>query len=154
MVGDEGCSAGSYLSDPTCPIPSHCAVIILFESVSVHQLSRLALQELSWMSFMSSEVQVIGPAHSSVKTCVTEIHGWMWYNSPEMVTPGILFSKDIHYLNPRLDVIYYPYSISDMLCTLSRPGILSSHTQGKCSKVPAHVTWVQCTHICKYDTKE
>ena len=34
---------GSYLADPTSPIPSHCAVIILFQSVPVHQLSRLAL---------------------------------------------------------------------------------------------------------------
>ena len=38
-----GSSAGSYLADPTSPIPSHCAVIILFQSVPVHQLSRLAL---------------------------------------------------------------------------------------------------------------
>ena len=68
MVGDGGSSAGSYLADPTSPIPSHCAVITLFglnifyfiymkrdwaehrcykitlfESVPVHQLSRLAL---------------------------------------------------------------------------------------------------------------
>ena len=39
MVGDEGCSADSYLAAPTSPIPSHCAVITLFKSVSVHQLS-------------------------------------------------------------------------------------------------------------------
>ena len=43
MVGDGGSSAGSYLANPTSPIPSHCAVIILFKSVSVYQLSRLAL---------------------------------------------------------------------------------------------------------------
>ena len=30
---------GSYLADPTSPIPSHCAVSILFKSVPVHQLS-------------------------------------------------------------------------------------------------------------------
>ena len=46
MVGDEGCSAGSYLAAPTSPIPSHCAVITLFKSVSVHQLSRVALYHL------------------------------------------------------------------------------------------------------------
>ena len=46
MLGHGGSSAGSYLADPTSPIPSHCAVIILFQSVPVHQLSRLALQEL------------------------------------------------------------------------------------------------------------
>ena len=32
MVGDEGCSAGSYLAAPTSPIPYHCAVITLFKS--------------------------------------------------------------------------------------------------------------------------
>ena len=46
MVGHGGSSAGSYFADPTSPIPSHCAVIILFKSVAVHQLSWLALKEL------------------------------------------------------------------------------------------------------------
>ena len=46
MVGHGGSSAGSYLADPTSPIPSHCVAIILFQSVPVHQLSLLALQEL------------------------------------------------------------------------------------------------------------
>ena len=44
MLGHGGSSAGSYLANPTSPIPSHCAVIILFQSVTVHQLSRLALR--------------------------------------------------------------------------------------------------------------
>ena len=46
MVGHGGSSAGSYLADPTSPIPSHCAVIILFKSVAVHQLPWLALRVL------------------------------------------------------------------------------------------------------------
>ena len=28
MVGHGGSSAGSYLADPTSPIPSHCALIV------------------------------------------------------------------------------------------------------------------------------
>ena len=32
-------SASSYLADPSSPIPSHCAVINLFKSVPVHELS-------------------------------------------------------------------------------------------------------------------
>ena len=36
MLRHGGSSAGSYLADPTSPIPSHCAVIILFQSVPVH----------------------------------------------------------------------------------------------------------------------
>ena len=55
MLGHGGSSAGSYLADPTSPIPSHCAVIILFQSVAVHQLSWLALQELNkWNSFVQT----------------------------------------------------------------------------------------------------
>ena len=46
MVEHGGSSAGSYLADPTSPIPSHCAVIILFKSVPVHQLSWQAHKEL------------------------------------------------------------------------------------------------------------
>ena len=43
MVGHGGSSAGSYLADPTSPIPSHYVVIILFKSAPVYQLSWLAL---------------------------------------------------------------------------------------------------------------
>ena len=43
MVRHGGNSAGSYLTDPTYPIPFHYAVIILFENVPVHQLSWLSL---------------------------------------------------------------------------------------------------------------
>ena len=35
MVRHGGSSASSYLADPTSPIPSHCAVIILFKSESL-----------------------------------------------------------------------------------------------------------------------
>ena len=35
MAGHGGSSAGSYLADPTSPIPSHSAVIILFKIDSV-----------------------------------------------------------------------------------------------------------------------
>ena len=44
MVGYGGSSAGSYLADPTSPIPSYCAAIILFQKYPVHQLSWLALK--------------------------------------------------------------------------------------------------------------
>ena len=52
MVGVGGSSAGWYLADPTSPIPSHCAVITPFTSVSVHQLSTLALQELRMVAYL------------------------------------------------------------------------------------------------------
>ena len=43
MVGHGRSTAGSYLAALTSPIPSHCAVIVLFKNVPVHQLLRLAL---------------------------------------------------------------------------------------------------------------
>ena len=35
MVGHGGSSAGSYLADPTSPIPSHCASIVMTSTVRV-----------------------------------------------------------------------------------------------------------------------
>ena len=35
MVGHEGGSAGSYLADPTSPIPSHCASIVMASTLRV-----------------------------------------------------------------------------------------------------------------------
>ena len=35
MVGHGGSSAGSYLADPTSPIPAHCASIVVTSTVRV-----------------------------------------------------------------------------------------------------------------------
>ena len=39
MVGHGGSSAGSYLADPTYPIPSHCASIVVTSTIRVNVLS-------------------------------------------------------------------------------------------------------------------
>ena len=38
MVGHGGSSAGSHLTDPTSPIPSHCASIVMTSTVRVNLL--------------------------------------------------------------------------------------------------------------------
>ena len=38
MVGHGGSSAGSYLADPTSPIPSHCASIVVTGTLRVKDL--------------------------------------------------------------------------------------------------------------------
>ena len=38
MVGHGGSSAGSYLADPTSPIPSHCASIVATSTLRVNIL--------------------------------------------------------------------------------------------------------------------
>ena len=47
MVGYEGSNAGSYLADPTSPIPSHCAVIILCPSASTVVTSTLTVNSIT-----------------------------------------------------------------------------------------------------------
>ena len=83
MLGHGGSSAGSYLADPTSPIPSHCAVIILFQSVPVHQLSSLALQELTnvyhvynWLCGCQwhAMARVIGPWVTRVHPFLSSMH--------------------------------------------------------------------------------
>ena len=38
MVGHGGSSAGSYLADPTSPIPSHCASIVATSTARVNMI--------------------------------------------------------------------------------------------------------------------
>ena len=40
MVGHGGSSAGSYLADPTSPIPSHCASIVVTSTLLVNLISK------------------------------------------------------------------------------------------------------------------
>ena len=39
MVGHGGSSAGSYLADPTSPIPSHCASVVATSTLRVNYLN-------------------------------------------------------------------------------------------------------------------
>ena len=43
MVGHGGSSAGSYLADPTSPIPSHCASIVATSTLRVNGSIKLDL---------------------------------------------------------------------------------------------------------------
>ena len=45
MVGHGGSSAGSYLADPTSPIPSHCASIVATSTVRVKWFYSLGKDE-------------------------------------------------------------------------------------------------------------
>ena len=43
MVGHGGSSAGSYLADPTSPIPSHCASIVVTSTLRVNYVAYTAI---------------------------------------------------------------------------------------------------------------
>ena len=48
MVGHGGSSAGSYLADPTSPIPSHCASIVATSTLRVKQWVQNTLEHASY----------------------------------------------------------------------------------------------------------
>ena len=52
MVGHGGSSAGSYLTDPTSPIPSHCASIVVTSTVRVNNMTPV------WVNVAVSQVLI------------------------------------------------------------------------------------------------
>ena len=49
MVGHGGSSAGSYLADPTSPIPSHCASIVVTSTLRVSHITSGLMKKWQWM---------------------------------------------------------------------------------------------------------
>ena len=67
MVGHGGSSAGSYLADPTSPIPSHCASIVVTSTLRV----KLTTQQ--------------GESHVTIRLYTTDrLHGWSVLQMPVM----------------------------------------------------------------------
>ena len=62
MVGHGGSSAGSYLADPTSPIPSHCAVIIY----PVSKCRSASIVVTSTVRVNQHKAQTQEPVHSVV----------------------------------------------------------------------------------------
>ena len=57
MIGHGGSSAGSYLADPTSPIPSHCASIVVTSTVRVKKfLSCHHNEDFSWNTFWITQM--------------------------------------------------------------------------------------------------
>ena len=61
MVGHGGSSAGSYLADPTSPIPSHCVSIVVTSTLRVK--ASLAYGDWWAVSGSTGSVSIIGTAH-------------------------------------------------------------------------------------------
>ena len=47
MVGHGGSSAGSYLADPTSPIPSHCASIVVMSTLRVDKTCVFIIRDIA-----------------------------------------------------------------------------------------------------------
>ena len=61
MVGHGGNSAGSYLADPTSPIPSHCASIVVTSTLRVNTAVNC---KIVWP--VDLNVQISQLAHSGI----------------------------------------------------------------------------------------
>ena len=60
MVGHGGSSAGSYLADPTSPIPSHCASIVVTSTVRVNfSLSKNYRKNVLTRTILSFDIPLV-----------------------------------------------------------------------------------------------
>ena len=66
MVGHGGSSAGSYLADPTSPIPSHCASIVVISTLRVKYITVMDL------CIVLDESAIIRAWREDIKTWGTE----------------------------------------------------------------------------------
>ena len=69
MVGHGGSSAGSYLADPTSPIPSHCASVVVTSTLRVKS------------NALSIRLHVLSHNKAAVKT-----EPWKWPRDMFMLT--------------------------------------------------------------------
>ena len=75
MVGYGGSSAGSYLADPTSPIPSHCASVVLTSTLRVNKLLTRVLSKAHTSTTLISfalDHNVLILNGSSIYTKITE----------------------------------------------------------------------------------
>ena len=92
MVGHGGSSAGSYLADPTSPIPSHCASIVATSTVRVnvhaHFVLQLSAEYLAALSFI---------VMARVRFCWSIMHNaFCWSTSHFLTYPHTLLAIHMH----------------------------------------------------------
>ena len=82
MIGHGGSRAGSYLADPTSPIPSHCASIVATSTLRVHTgglhtevILRTGLTEFFLYIFPRFDRTVLKRTDALVTCCVRSTQG-------------------------------------------------------------------------------
>ena len=69
MVGHGGSSAGSYLADPTSPIPSHCASIVATSTVRVKGIVLISMYMVLPYHFLADLGQLYKIQDSLLSFC-------------------------------------------------------------------------------------
>ena len=116
MVGHGGSSACSYLADPTSPIPSHCASIVVTSTVRVKFVDWFAKHPLLAQSYPALLRHILSPLHnlSPATKCAAMAHAVLGRqnvpcNSAYFVVPHRMDSnihRDIYLLTMK-EALYY-----------------------------------------------
>ena len=109
MVGHGGSSAGSYLADPTSPIPSHCASIVVTSTLRVNTFASILDESISWWSVSS--------------TCCTWVHYLSMYTTVYHKN-----SSEIQQCAAWFDTLNVFYSLHTVLCNSWASISISAHT--------------------------
>ena len=121
MVGHGGSSAGSYLADPTSPIPSHCASIVATST------SRVSMEWLVNYSTVESNIETYNGNRWS--EWMNEWNEWMnEWNEPNEMNLSHASKPALCVANISILVIYSLYCIY----------IFGSHDRGKGNFSDAH----------------
>ena len=99
MLGHGGSSVGSYLADPTSPIPSHCASIVMTSTLRVKGFSSLMEVDIGKSQVFRRSFPYTTPGHYSENlyliTLIFQIVplGLYTENSGSVVVSGIKMSR-------------------------------------------------------------
>ena len=75
MVGHGGSSIGSYLADPTSPIPSHCASIVATSTLRVNGLKVWLCDIQRKNRGYRVDIHMVGVFRTGFKSCRSLISG-------------------------------------------------------------------------------
>ena len=97
MAGHGGSSAGSYLADPTSPIPSHCASVVTTSTVRVNSICCVVLRGCmpsifhSFNEVVSQNERKCGSFTTNKLLCMFKNQNFVRLNKDE--STGMLFIK-------------------------------------------------------------
>ena len=88
MLGHGGSSAGSYLADPTSPIPSHCAVITPVSKCPSASIVVTSTVRVKNVHVSNLSVQNVNPIFSLFP--FHQFHHQVWYHAIECTSASAL----------------------------------------------------------------
>ena len=95
-----GSSAGSYLADPTSPIPSHCASIVVTSTLGVNQEYLVQVCSVIQLSKYTSQPALIAHGNNTIQKTVLYNRARMKYGG------GQSYVRELHHNYAANDSVY------------------------------------------------